>query len=71
VDAIAALGASPSSFTPQDLAWTKRRRPKTLGAIETTVTRLIAIREWGGVTRAATHLGITHVALSRWLSRRS
>jgi hypothetical protein len=48
-----------------------RRRAKTLEEVETTVTRLVAIREWGGVTRAALHLGITHVALLRWFGRRS
>jgi len=69
-DAIISLGAKRSSFTSDDLAWTKRRRPQSLGEIETTVTRLVALREWGTVTRAAGHLGITHVALSRWLDRR-
>ena len=56
-DARAALGARPSSFTADEHLWTKQRRPKTLGEVETTVTRMIAIREWGGawggVTRAA------------------
>jgi hypothetical protein len=70
-EAIADLGAKTSSFTAEDRAWTRRRRAKTLEEIETTVTRLVAIREWGGVTRAAPHLGITHVALLRWFDRRS
>jgi hypothetical protein len=70
-DAIAELGARSSSFTAEDRAWTRRRRAKTLEEIETTVTRLVAIREWGGVTRAAPHLGITHVALLRWFDRRT
>jgi hypothetical protein len=70
-DAIVDLGAKESSFTAEDRAWTRRRRAKTLEEIETTVTRLVAIREWGGVTRAAPHLGITHVALLRWFDRRS
>lgn len=70
-DAVAELGAKPSSFAAEDRAWTRPRRAKTLEEIETTVTRLVAIREWGGVTRAAPHLGITHVALLRWFDRRS
>jgi hypothetical protein len=70
-DAVVELGAKSSSFTAEDRAWTRRRRATTLEQIETTVTRLVAIREWGGVTRAAPHLGITHVALLRWFDRRS
>ncbi len=45
-EAVAELGAKPSSFTAEDRAWTRRRRAKTLEEIETTVTRLVAIREW-------------------------
>lgn len=70
-DAIDELGASASSFTVDDRAWTRRRRAKTLEEIETTVMRLVAIREWGGAARAAPHLGITRVALLRWFDRRS
>jgi hypothetical protein len=69
-DAIASLGAKRSSFAPEDHAWTKRRRPQTLGEIDTTVTRLVALRAWGTVTRAGRAPGITQVALSRWLDRR-
>ena len=32
---------------------------------------MIAIREFGGVTGAAVHIGVTHSSLSRWLARRT
>lgn len=69
-DAIATLGASPDSFTPSDRAWLIDRGAESLGEIELATLRMIAIREYGGVTHAAPRLGVTHSALSRWLARR-
>jgi len=69
-DAIVSLCGGQSRFAAVDHAWMKIRRPRNLTEIETTVTRLIAIREFGGITNAARHLGITHAALSHWVSRR-
>ncbi|MEJ7598457.1 MAG: hypothetical protein WKG01_11145 [Kofleriaceae bacterium] len=69
-DSIAALGVDATNFTARDAAWIIDRHPGSLPAIETATDRLVAIRAFGGVTRAATRLGITHAALSRWIGRR-
>lgn len=69
-DALAVLGATPDRFTPDDAEEVRSHGPLSLGEIEIAVTRLAAIRHFGGVTRAAAWLGISHVALSRWLARR-
>ena len=70
IDAIARLSAKSSSFAKSDRDWLIEHPPSTLGDIETTTYRMIAIREFGGVTHAAPRLGVTHSALSRWLARR-
>ena len=69
-DAIARLGARPSSYTMADRARLLEVPSHNLADLETTMLRLIALREYGGVTRAAPHLGLTHSALSRWFARR-
>jgi Inner membrane component of T3SS, cytoplasmic domain len=70
MDALSALAASPSSFTEADRSWLLQHPPATLTEIEQATVRLIAVRAFGGVTRAAPQLGVTHSALSRWLGRR-
>ena len=70
-DAVAALSAHSSSFTTDDRLWVRRRRPKTLDAIETMVMRVVAVRERQTLSDAAAQLGISHVALSRWFGRRA
>lgn len=69
-DAIAKLGAKPTSFTAQEHHWLRHRRPRSVAEVARATERLVAIREYGGITKAAARLGITHVALSRWLERR-
>jgi hypothetical protein len=69
-DAIVALSAKMTSFSVDDRQWTRRQRPQTLDDIETAVTRIVAIREFSTLEKAASKLGITHVALSRWFDRR-
>lgn len=69
-DAIAKLDASPGSFAAVDREWLVANPLETLAEIEETTLRLIAVREFGGVTHAAPKLGLTHSALSRWMSRR-
>jgi hypothetical protein len=69
-DAIARLGARPTSYTAADRAWILARAPRSLGDLETTALRRVAIRDAGSVTAAAARLGVTHSALSRWLARR-
>lgn len=69
-DALAKLGAAPASFAPIDRDWLVAHPPDTLAEIQEATLRLIAVREFGGVTHAAPKLGLTHSALSRWMSRR-
>lgn len=70
MDAVAEFGASVTSFTNLDLELLLRRAPTTLAEVELVARRLVAIRKYKGVTHAAPHLGVSHSALSRWLSRR-
>ena len=70
VGAISHLGARPSSFTRADREWLIEHPPATLADVQIATLRLVAIREYGGVTHAAARLGVTHSALSRWLGRR-
>ena len=39
----------------------------TLASIQKATTRLAAIRQAGSMTRGAARLGISHVALLKWL----
>lgn len=71
IDAITRLSAQPASFTRVDRETLLDHPPDTLAEIDVATLRLVAIREFGGVTRAAPHLGVTHSALSRWLARRT
>lgn len=70
-DAIAKLGAHTASYTNVDCNSIASWNIETLADIEESVLRMIAIREFGGVTGAAPHLGVTHSSLSRWLARRT
>ena len=69
-DAIARFGARPSSYSTADRTRLLEDPSHNLADLETTTLRLVALREYGGVTRAAPHLGLTHSALSRWFARR-
>jgi pSer/pThr/pTyr-binding forkhead associated (FHA) protein len=69
-EAIAQFGAKRTSFTDRDRESIVARRPSSIPEIERAVSRLVAIREFGGVTRAAPRLGLSHTALSRWVARR-
>ena len=71
LDVIAALGARPSSYTATDRDAIVNWPLATLADVEESVRRMIAIREFGGVTGAAAHIGVTHSSLSRWLARRT
>lgn len=70
-DAIAQLSAPQDAFTSADREWLLALRPRTLGEIEQSTLRQVAVRKYGGITNAAPRLGLTHSALSRWFSRRS
>ncbi|MGN6105334.1 MAG: FHA domain-containing protein [Kofleriaceae bacterium] len=67
---IAQLGADPERFTEADRRWILKRATSP-DEIETATLRVISVRHWGSVTRAAHSLGISHVALLRWIGRRA
>lgn len=69
-DAIASLGAGVTGFTRGDRDWVIEHSSSSLPEIEKGTRRLVAIRQAGSLTRAATQLGMSHVALSRWIGRR-
>ncbi|HEX4450371.1 MAG TPA: FHA domain-containing protein [Kofleriaceae bacterium] len=69
-DAIVMLNAKPSSFTDQERDWLRNRRPGSLSEIARATERLVAIREFGSIANGAARLGISRVALARWLNRR-
>lgn len=70
LDAINELGADETMFTRADRDWVLSHSASSLFAIETGTRRLVALRQGGTIYRAALRLGISHVALSRWLRRR-
>jgi hypothetical protein len=67
-EAIARFGASPDLLGPSDR--TLLLMNDTLDMIEAAATRIVAVRHFGGVSRAAAHLGISHAAMVRYLARR-
>jgi hypothetical protein len=71
LDAIAALGASPTSFHSADRDWVLANVEKSLPAIEKATLRLVALRTSANLSRAAARLGMAPVSLSRWLGRRA
>jgi hypothetical protein len=70
LDAIRALGAGDGAFTAADRTWVLDHDATTLPDIETATLRCVALRIAGTTTGAARRLGMSHVALSRWMSRR-
>ena len=68
-DAVVALAAEGTGFREHELQWLRELPLASLDEIEDVTHRLVALRNWG-VTGGAARLGISHVALSRWASRR-
>lgn len=68
-DARATLAAT-ASFTPCDADWVLHHSASSFDEIEKGTRRLVALRQRGTLVGAAELLGISHVALSRWIGRR-
>jgi hypothetical protein len=66
--AIGRFGASPDLLRPSDRSLLSLN--DTLDMIEAAATRIVAVRHFGGVSRAAAHLGISHAAMVRYFARR-
>lgn len=69
-DAIQELEATPGSFTQADGDWVVRRAASSFAEIEIATSRIIAHNDAGNPHRAASRLGLSHVALGKWLKRR-
>ena len=70
-DAIAALRAPASSFSPGDQRWVLVHAATSLPEIEKATLRRVALQTFRSLSRAAARLGMAPVSLSRWLSRRA
>jgi hypothetical protein len=69
-EAYAQLDTSQPSLPPEDHQWVRRHASSSVAAIEKATLRLAAIRVAGDVSTAAERLGMTAIALTRWLERR-
>lgn len=70
LDAIAALGARPDSFTAEDREWVIHHAASTFSDVEKATLRLVALRMSESIASAAALLGMKRVSLERWLGRR-
>lgn len=70
-DARREFGAEREHFKQADRAWVVEYASSNLAEIETAATRIVALRFFGNVNRAAEHLGMAHVSLARWIERRN
>jgi pSer/pThr/pTyr-binding forkhead associated (FHA) protein len=68
-DAMGELGAPTDGFREHELIWLRKVEIGSLEELEELGRRVVAVRNWG-VKGGARKLGISHVALSRWLRRR-
>lgn len=69
-DAIRELEATPESFAKADGDWVVRRAASSFAEIEIATSRIVAHNDAGNPHRAAGRLGLSHVALGKWLKLR-
>jgi hypothetical protein len=69
-DAIAALGATASSFTDADRRWVCRHAATSYDEIEQVTLRMVALRTFANVSLAAARLEMKPSSLMRWIGRR-
>jgi hypothetical protein len=69
-DTIRELDASPASFTRADCDWVVEHEARSFVEIEIATLRIVACNDAGNPHRAAARLGLSHVALGKWLERR-
>jgi len=70
IDAICELDAAPTSFSIALRQWVAKHAASSFAEIEVTTRRIVACNDAGNVHRAAARLGLSHVALGKWLRRR-
>ena len=69
-DTIRELDASHASFTRANCDWVVDHEARSLAEIEIATLRIVACNDAGNPHRAAARLGLSHVALGKWLKRR-
>jgi hypothetical protein len=69
-DAIRELDASPGSFSEADRDWVVQHEAGSFADIEIATRRIVACNDAGNPHRAAARLGLSHVALGKWLKHR-
>ncbi|HSK02615.1 MAG TPA: hypothetical protein VK932_15285, partial [Kofleriaceae bacterium] len=57
-------------LSPADREWLRTSACASLPELRTATLRLVAVREAGNVNAASALLGISHVALAKWLNSR-
>jgi hypothetical protein len=70
IDAICELDAAPTSFSVAQREWVAKHAASSFAEIEIATLRIVACNDAGNVHRAAARLGLSHVALGKWLKRR-
>jgi hypothetical protein len=60
----------PVRLSSEDRAWLRTQTYDSLAEIQTSTLRLVAVREAGTVNAGSALLGISHVALTKWLNSR-
>lgn len=70
IDAINELDAAPTSFTIANREWVAKHAASSFASIEVATRRIVACNDSGNVHRAAARLGLSHVALGKWLKHR-
>jgi hypothetical protein len=70
IDAICELDAAPTSFSVAQREWVAKYAASSFSDIEIATLRIVACNDAGNVHRAAARLGLSHVALGKWLKRR-
>jgi hypothetical protein len=68
-DAVSALHAPGDGFHEHEMVWLQRAQVEGLDELDELLLRLVAYRNWGA-KGGGRRLGISHVAMGRWLRRR-
>jgi transcriptional regulator with AAA-type ATPase domain len=70
LDACREFGASASMFSEREQACVVEHDATSFADIEKATRRIVAFRAFGNVHQAALHVGLSHVALGKWLKGR-
>ncbi len=71
LEAIKMFGAGRLDFTPADRTWVIQNAARTLSEIEHATQRVVALNISSTFSEASRRVGLSHVALGKWLKRRA